>query len=130
MNMQAVLYVGHGSRIKAGVEEATQFIERCKSLIDVPIQEICFLELAKPNIAAGIAMCVASGATHITVVPILLLTANHAKEDIPLEIETGMKKYADVSFTRSEEHTSELQSRGHLVCRLLLEKKKKRKNHK
>src|SRR5437660_2721312 len=27
------------------------------------------------------------------------------------------------SCTRSEEHTSELQSRGHLVCRLLLEKK-------
>src|SRR5690625_5967185 len=27
---------------------------------------------------------------------------------------------------RSEEHTSELQSRGHLVCRLLLEKKRKR----
>src|SRR5690625_5791471 len=29
------------------------------------------------------------------------------------------------SLHRSEEHTSELQSRGHLVCRLLLEKKKK-----
>src|SRR2546422_5080054 len=29
---------------------------------------------------------------------------------------------------RSEEHTSELQSRLHLVCRLLLEKKKKTKN--
>src|SRR5437870_11469406 len=28
------------------------------------------------------------------------------------------------SEMRSEEHTSELQSRGHLVCRLLLEKKK------
>src|SRR5690625_6248923 len=28
------------------------------------------------------------------------------------------------SSTRSEEHTSELQSRGHIVCRLLLEKKK------
>src|SRR2546422_2813030 len=28
-------------------------------------------------------------------------------------------------FARSEEHTSELQSRLHLVCRLLLEKKKK-----
>src|SRR5207253_9592848 len=27
-------------------------------------------------------------------------------------------------FGRSEEHTSELQSRGHLVCRLLLEKKR------
>src|SRR5436305_12010485 len=30
-------------------------------------------------------------------------------------------------FSRSEEHTSELQSRPHLVCRLLLEKKKKNK---
>src|SRR3712207_7083742 len=30
--------------------------------------------------------------------------------------------------TRSEEHTSELQSRQYLVCRLLLEKKKKNKN--
>src|SRR5690625_6204614 len=29
------------------------------------------------------------------------------------------------ALARSEEHTSELQSRGHLVCRLLLEKKKK-----
>src|SRR2546422_1106644 len=29
-------------------------------------------------------------------------------------------------FERSEEHTSELQSRLHLVCRLLLEKKKKK----
>src|SRR3712207_8356526 len=30
------------------------------------------------------------------------------------------------SWTRSEEHTSELQSRQYLVCRLLLEKKKKK----
>src|SRR5207253_9482005 len=30
-----------------------------------------------------------------------------------------------LKMPRSEEHTSELQSRGHLVCRLLLEKKKK-----
>src|SRR5437879_11389485 len=32
--------------------------------------------------------------------------------------------------TRSEEHTSELQSPMYLVCRLLLEKKKKNKKHK
>src|SRR5207253_7682828 len=37
---------------------------------------------------------------------------------------------AGVDYQRSEEHTSELQSRGHLVCRLLLEKKKKKKKHK
>src|SRR5215813_5749412 len=36
-----------------------------------------------------------------------------------------------ICLARSEEHTSELQSRPHLVCRLLLEKKKKKKktNH-
>src|SRR5438105_9618455 len=33
-----------------------------------------------------------------------------------------------VAMVRSEEHTSELQSRVDLVCRLLLEKKKKKKN--
>src|SRR5439155_23287061 len=39
----------------------------------------------------------------------LMLRARHARS---------------ISSSRSEEHTSELQSRGHLVCRLLLEKKK------
>src|SRR5207253_8006886 len=37
----------------------------------------------------------------------------------------GHREYPP-SLERSEEHTSELQSRGHLVCRLLLEKKKKK----
>src|SRR2546429_9490061 len=35
------------------------------------------------------------------------------------------KRGRSVARSRSEEHTSELQSRLHLVCRLLLEKKKK-----
>src|SRR5256884_4078719 len=34
--------------------------------------------------------------------------------------------HAQIFLSRSEEHTSELQSRLHLVCRLLLEKKKTR----
>src|SRR2546429_5467478 len=40
---------------------------------------------------------------------------------VPLVLEHGQEA------GRSEEHTSELQSRLHLVCRLLLEKKKKRR---
>src|SRR2546422_6824887 len=36
------------------------------------------------------------------------------------------RRYGTISELRSEEHTSELQSRLHLVCRLLLEKKKNR----
>src|SRR3712207_8155747 len=43
----------------------------------------------------------------------------------------GVKSYQTVWSTgaRSEEHTSELQSRQYLVCRLLLEKKNKHNDH-
>src|SRR5690625_5340866 len=41
----------------------------------------------------------------------------------------GSCRIPSVASQRSEEHTSELQSRGHLVCRLLLEKKKKEQRH-
>src|SRR2546422_7662961 len=37
---------------------------------------------------------------------------------------TRAARFSRISWNRSEEHTSELQSRLHLVCRLLLEKKK------
>src|SRR5690625_5671173 len=48
---------------------------------------------------------------------------------VAIGLELGMS-FSDIqadshSCQRSEEHTSELQSRGHLVCRLLLEKKNK-----
>src|SRR5688572_32489201 len=45
-----------------------------------------------------------------------------ARPDLP-ELLTAIDKRG----TRSEEHTSELQSQSNLVCRLLLEKKKKKK---
>src|SRR5258707_11822225 len=40
----------------------------------------------------------------------------------------GAAALGDIGQHRSEEHTSELQSRQYLVCRLLLEKKKKNKH--
>src|SRR5690554_6775632 len=40
----------------------------------------------------------------------------------------GSRRRLVHGLPRSEEHTSELQSRPHLVCRLLLEKKKKKKH--
>src|SRR5690625_6415083 len=50
-----------------------------------------------------------------------------AKEGVVIAKVNENKDQGVVIRLRSEEHTSELQSRGHLVCRLLLEKKKKRK---
>src|SRR5690625_5961653 len=45
-------------------------------------------------------------------------------DDVIAEAEQIPHEVRDADLERSEEHTSELQSRGHLVCRLLLEKKK------
>src|SRR5690625_725356 len=49
-----------------------------------------------------------------------------AAADVPIVTVGGHDLSAEsiLDLDRSEEHTSELQSRGHLVCRLLLEKKK------
>src|SRR5207253_9961101 len=62
--------------------------------------------------------------------------ADSARLDYALRLHTHLVHGIDnalgnrvMAATRSEEHTSELQSRGHLVCRLLLEKKKKTNNH-
>src|SRR2546422_2012427 len=49
------------------------------------------------------------------------------RADIVVEPYPAFRERESVGEWRSEEHTSELQSRLHLVCRLLLEKKKKTK---
>src|SRR5690625_5321963 len=53
-------------------------------------------------------------------------TASDLRALCDLRVPSGPKTQRN----RSEEHTSELQSRGHLVCRLLLEKKKRKKKKK
>ena len=50
---------------------------------------------------------------------------NHPLAGVTLNFEVKVIDIRDAS-ERSEEHTSELQSPDHLVCRLLLEKKKKK----
>src|SRR5204862_1786880 len=49
-----------------------------------------------------------------------------ASLNLPLRLRSAGGVPEEFPVTRSEEHTSELQSRRDLVCRLLLEKKKKR----
>lgn len=67
-------------------------------MVDNPIQEYCFLELERPSVFDGIEECVKKGATKIAVVPVLLLTANHAKKDIPLLLEQAKTKHGDIKM--------------------------------
>src|SRR2546427_6680830 len=49
----------------------------------------------------------------------------HARQAVELDVVLGRVAAQALLHPRSEEHTSELQSQSNLVCRLLLEKKKK-----
>ncbi|WP_088041710.1 sirohydrochlorin chelatase [Bacillus sp. EAC] len=84
--MDAILYVCHGSRVKSAVHSAIHFVMNVQEQIDCQIQEIAFVELAEPSIYKGLETCLNRGAKTISVLPVLLLSANHAKVDIPNEI--------------------------------------------
>src|SRR5690348_17742356 len=73
-----------------------------------------------------------------TLFPYTTLFRSHPATSSPAETadfqaalteEAGFTRRKLLVGMRSEEHTSELQSPVHLVCRLLLEKKKKKKTH-
>src|SRR5688572_32166055 len=54
-------------------------------------------------------------------------TEDHSGKSVFLDVIAEPEQHRVVDRRRSEEHTSELQSQSNLVCRLLLEKKKKKR---
>jgi sirohydrochlorin cobaltochelatase len=78
-----VLLVGHGTRDAAGIAEFLVLAERVRGLLLPRPVEACFLELAQPTIADGLHRLIDQGMRRVTVVPLLLTAAGHAKRDIP-----------------------------------------------
>src|SRR5947207_10695390 len=72
------------------------------------------------TLARRIALVMA-GRRRAARIPMMTITTSSSTRVNPL-------RFLDIGLPRSEEHTSELQSHSDLVCRLLLEKKKKQKN--
>lgn len=96
--MEAVLYICHGSRVKEASDQAITFIKECMKESSYPIQEYSFLELSEPSIEEGFKACVAKGATTIYAVPVLLLTAAHAKVDIPEVLDELVKEFPAIQL--------------------------------
>lgn len=97
--MEAILFVGHGSKDPNGNEEIIQFVEQVKPDYSQPIIETCFLEFASPDILQGIDNCVKRGATSVSLVPMMFLAAGHSKIHIPVAIDEAKEKYPHVNFT-------------------------------
>src|SRR5690606_40846109 len=80
-------------------------------------------DLAAMKLGSSIAWVLAAGCTALAVQP--ARAQSWEPTGMPIGFNGPTVLYADTVHDRSEEHTSELQSRENLVCRLLLEKKKK-----
>src|SRR2546425_8092640 len=57
---------------------------------------------------------------------VIEILAESARSNLAVHRDVGRRDDPHIDRKRSEEHTSELQSLAYLVCRLLLEKKKKK----
>ncbi|WP_070119527.1 sirohydrochlorin chelatase [Bacillus marinisedimentorum] len=96
--MDAILYIGHGSRTEAGNRQFAGFIGRTSSRVKAPIQEFAFLELAAPSIEQGIGRCIERGASRIIAMPVLLSSGIHALVDIPSALERAEDNFPEVEF--------------------------------
>ena len=76
---RAILLVDHGSRR----EEANAQLEALAERVPERIVRAAHMEIAAPDIAAGIDACVAAGADEIAVVPCFLWPGAHIQEDVP-----------------------------------------------
>ncbi|TYS51883.1 sirohydrochlorin chelatase [Bacillus infantis] len=118
--MEAILYIGHGTRSKKGAQEARDFLNRIIGKSAAPIQEMSFLELAEPSIGEAYGNCIHRGATSIRVVPIFLLSAGHIKEDIPDVLEKLKNIFPDVPVEMADPFGVQ-QAIIHAVCELIFQ---------
>jgi len=96
--MKAILYISHGSRSPLSGEENRRMASILKEKSGFSVVEYAFLEVAQPDIFAGIKACVDKGAREIVVLLNFLNSGNHVLKDIPGIFEEARKKYPEVIF--------------------------------
>lgn len=95
--MEGVLLVHHGSRDPEGVAECLELTAAVAARVSAPTQA-GFLEFADPPISAAIHALIAEGATTISVLPVVLWAASHAKGDIPAAVQRARLEHPEVEF--------------------------------
>ncbi len=85
MSATHLLIIAHGSRRAASNDEVRRLAERVSAQRPPGIAhvEVAFLELAEPDIPAGLARCAEGGAGEIVVFPYFLAAGTHVVGDIP-----------------------------------------------
>ncbi|MEO2118065.1 MAG: sirohydrochlorin nickelochelatase, partial [Methanocaldococcus sp.] len=81
--MEALVLVGHGSRLPYSKELLVKLAEKIKEKNIFPIVEIGIMEFNEPTIPQAIKNAIEQGAKKIIVVPVFLAHGIHTKKDIP-----------------------------------------------
>ncbi len=94
----ALLVVGHGSRDPRGAREFHELVELVRERAPALMVEGGFIELSRPPISECVNRLVEGGARRIAAVPLMLLAAGHAKDDIPATLVREKMNHPDVGF--------------------------------
>src|SRR5215216_4533453 len=94
----ALLVVGHGSRDPRGAREFHELISLLRERDPDLLIEGGFIELSRPPISECVSRLVEEGAREISAVPLMLLAAGHAKDDIPATLVREKMSHPDLNF--------------------------------
>jgi sirohydrochlorin cobaltochelatase len=94
----ALLLVGHGTRDEAGAEAFRDFVRQLgERNPGLPVGG-GFIELSPPPLADAVAELVAGGASRFAAVPLVLVSAGHAKGDIPAALAREEQRHPGTSY--------------------------------
>lgn len=96
-----LVIAGHGTRVNAGAEAAAELVDRVRHLLPDVRVEAGFVELTPPTIDEALDAVLADSPAAV-VVPLMIGTGGHVREDIPEAIETAKADHGDatVVYTR------------------------------
>ena len=94
----ALLIVGHGSRDPRGACEFHQLVALVRERNPALAVEGGFIELSQPPISECVNRLVAGGVRNVVAVPLMLLAAGHAKDDIPATLVREKMRHPGISF--------------------------------
>ena len=94
----ALLVVGHGSRDPRGAREFHELIALVRERNPALAVEGGFIELSRPPISECVTRLVEGGAHRIAAVPLMLLAAGHAKDDVPATLVRENMRHPGLEF--------------------------------
>ena len=99
--MTGVLVISHGSRLPETIKEIKVLCAAIKKQSRLAIVEYAFLELAPPDIAEGITICVRKGASKVIILLNFLNAGLHVNKDIPGIVHQSRRQHPKVKIVIS-----------------------------